>query len=163
MAMKCKLGDLQDDLTKTMVICGLNDQYVKKVLLQEEDSLSLDKVVERCIILEASEEHSEHMSGNTRTVDTVNSLQSFKSRKEASQSPQHKSGFIKKISGCSRCGGSHLVNKCPAYGKECNFCHVPNHFESKCMKKKNMKVNEIIQEVHTKGRCSNMYVAEQTS
>ncbi|ENN73904.1 hypothetical protein YQE_09476, partial [Dendroctonus ponderosae] len=39
-------------------------------------------------------------------------------------------------------------NNCPAFGKECDFCHIKNHFESKCLKKKYKRdVQEITEEM----------------
>lgn len=37
---------------------------------------------------------------------------------------------------CKSCGYSHLVRKCPALGKTCNFCRKQNYFCSQCFKKK---------------------------
>jgi len=37
---------------------------------------------------------------------------------------------------CARCGRSHKVNNCPAYGKiYCNQCGLKNHFRNKCRKR----------------------------
>ncbi|KAH1022760.1 hypothetical protein HUJ04_012107 [Dendroctonus ponderosae] len=39
-------------------------------------------------------------------------------------------------------------NNSPAFRKECNFCHIKNHFESKCLKKKYKRdVQEITEEM----------------
>jgi len=36
------------------------------------------------------------------------------------------------INNCTRCGKTHLVNKCFAFGKVCNKCKRKNHFSSLC-------------------------------
>jgi len=36
---------------------------------------------------------------------------------------------------CDNCNLSHPPNRCPAYGKECNYCHCKGHFISACQKR----------------------------
>lgn len=38
----------------------------------------------------------------------------------------------KQINECSRCGRSHKIRECPAFGKKCNACSKLNHFSSMC-------------------------------
>ena len=42
---------------------------------------------------------------------------------------------------CYGCGGSHQRGKCPAYGKTCNNCGIPNHFASVCQRRQNSQIN----------------------
>ena len=37
---------------------------------------------------------------------------------------------------CGNCGGSHPSEPCPAWGRECNYCHSKGHFKSVCRRKK---------------------------
>lgn len=37
------------------------------------------------------------------------------------------------------CRGSHAKNRCPAYGKLCNSCNRPNHFQSQCKQRKGQR------------------------
>jgi hypothetical protein len=39
------------------------------------------------------------------------------------------------LTDCGQCGSSHAVNRCPAYGKLCNICSMPNHFARRCRNK----------------------------
>lgn len=39
---------------------------------------------------------------------------------------------IKMINNCSRCGRTHKIRECPAFGKQCNACKKSNHFSSMC-------------------------------
>lgn len=45
------------------------------------------------------------------------------------------------IKNCTRCGYNHNINKCPAYGKTCSNCSLPNHFARVCRNKR--QINEI--------------------
>ncbi|GJQ74187.1 hypothetical protein Trydic_g19100 [Trypoxylus dichotomus] len=57
MAMKCKLGNLQEDLNKTVLICGVNNTSIP------EKQLQLVKIVEKCTLLEISRERNESIAG----------------------------------------------------------------------------------------------------
>ena len=50
--------------------------------------------------------------------------------------PRQKNDKTMKKKPCSFCGYSHepKKEKCPAYGKKCDFCHGRNHFKSRCKK-----------------------------
>lgn len=146
MAMKCKLGTLQEDLTKTVIICGVKNSSIREKLLQEEDSTSLEKIIEKCAILEMSKERSEAMN-EIHHEAAVDYVQKEKFNGKINRGKKNVNPESKKfINNCTRCGLNHPVNKCPAHGKMCNFCKFQNHFESKCYKKKNKRrVNEIIE------------------
>jgi hypothetical protein len=54
-ARECELGDLQDELIKTMLITGIRDESVCAKLIEKDGtSLTLDKAVECCILTENS-------------------------------------------------------------------------------------------------------------
>ena len=40
------------------------------------------------------------------------------------------------IKNCQRCGKSHEVRNCPAFGQICSFCQIPGHFKHMCRKMK---------------------------
>ncbi|KAG5893872.1 hypothetical protein JTB14_005329 [Gonioctena quinquepunctata] len=65
-ARKCELGNLQDDLVKCVIICGVQDNGMKKTLVQD-DSMSLEKAVWICQQIEDSK--------RTDNVDLANSLE----------------------------------------------------------------------------------------
>ena len=39
---------------------------------------------------------------------------------------------VKEIKNCNRCGRTHKIRQCPAYGKNCNNCSKPNHYSKMC-------------------------------
>jgi len=45
------------------------------------------------------------------------------------------------IRNCTRCGGNHGINACPAWRKTCNYCGKQNHFEKVCKLKGNERSN----------------------
>lgn len=51
----------------------------------------------------------------------------------------------KLVVNCSRCGSTHQINQCPAFGKECYKCKKKNHFGIMCRKYNNRQVNSLQQ------------------
>ncbi|XP_031359293.1 uncharacterized protein LOC116182874 [Photinus pyralis] len=96
-AGKCKLDQLQDSLTVTMIICGIRNVHVREKLLQE-DNLELDKAVELCRVIESSKLRSEIMGSSvgagaaTAEINEVN-----RSRVKDRYVP-------KTINDCNKCG-----------------------------------------------------------
>ncbi|KAJ8408860.1 hypothetical protein AAFF_G00246780 [Aldrovandia affinis] len=41
---------------------------------------------------------------------------------------------------CFQCSGEHQPWQCPAYGKECHFCSMKNHFSRVCRQQRQPKV-----------------------
>lgn len=42
----------------------------------------------------------------------------------------------KEIKNCTRCGYSHKMRECPAYGKQCRSCGKQNHYSSMCKQRR---------------------------
>ncbi|XP_024890884.1 uncharacterized protein K02A2.6-like [Temnothorax curvispinosus] len=168
-AMKCKLGELHDSLVKTMIICGVSNSTIREQLLQK-DELTLDKAIEQCIIIEMSKARSDAIEGvktNGNSVDAINRRRNLHSNQHGGTTSGGKQGQrattstgggnvkqTKTIIDCTKCGRSHAINKCPAYGKICNTCQIKNHFASQCFKNKN-KVNKAENKVHEVGEVGN--------
>ena len=53
----CKLGNLKDSLTVTVITCGIKNDFVREKLL-EDDSMSLEKAIEKCLVIESSKQKS---------------------------------------------------------------------------------------------------------
>lgn len=58
-----------------------------------------------------------------------------RSKSRSRHPPGNRSGNF--INNCSRCGSSHPINKCLAYGKVCGNCKKNNHFATMCRVNKN--------------------------
>lgn len=69
--MKCKLGELQSSLIKTMIICGINNSTIREQQLQK-DELTLDKAIEQCLIIEMSKARSDAIEGAATSGSSVN-------------------------------------------------------------------------------------------
>ena len=53
----------------------------------------------------------------------------------------------KKLRNCRYCGKQHEPRQCPAYGKECNFCHKMNHFSTVCQSRSQQQAGSRLRQV----------------
>lgn len=148
-ALKCKLLTLQDSLIKCMITCGVRNEEVRSKLLEKDEETTLQQAVDLCLLLENTRVQSSQMregtsSSTSKEAEEVNALNRGKGipagQKYKQGHSSNKPSKQKQIVGCTRCGNTHAVRKCPAYGKVCNLCNYRNHFSTVC---KN-KVNSIV-------------------
>jgi hypothetical protein len=120
-ARECKLGDLQDELIKTMLIMGIRDESVPAKLTEKDGtSLTLDKAVECCILTENSRKQLHEMkNGETPNRLNLKMVNRHQTTKPSTSSHGQQPG--KMINNCSRCGQNHKINNCAACGKICNI------------------------------------------
>jgi hypothetical protein len=141
-ARECELGDLQDELIKTMLITGIRDESVREKLIEKDGtSLTLDKAVECCILTENSRKQLHEMKNgetpNRLNLEMVNLHQTTKTSTSSQGQPPGKM-----IKNCARCGQNHKINNCAAYGKICNICKKKNHFANMCKQKNKSNFNK---------------------
>lgn len=104
----CNFGLLESKLLKTQIVLRIRCRDTLERLLRED--MTLDKVVEKnCKELESKIE-VHHIAKQSPEV----------SRQRTT------------INNCTRCGKTHLINKCFAFGKICNKCKRLNHFSNLC-------------------------------
>jgi len=149
LASTCEYGDVQNQLIRDRIVCGLKDNALRKRLLREKE-LTLAKTIDLCRGEEATLRHVQGIAGdsadNPITINAVKSQASgarAKSRKNFPAKHQPTSGqkgqpHKPSEKTCLYCGHKHLMlkSKCPAYGKTCNKCGQPNHFAPCCLKSK---------------------------
>lgn len=88
---------------------------------------------------------------STNNEIQVHKVQRFKQQKkkiqDQSQTKEEGSNtnsLITKIK-CSNCGFQHQPRKCPAYGKNCNYCQKLGHFASMC-RTRSKRIQQVEQE-----------------
>lgn len=142
--MKCKLENLQDSLLKTMITCGANNVGIREKPLQNDD-LTLDKAIELCSFIQMSKTSCELMAKST-AVDAVMSFSKYVEQRSHNQGGSESTDAAecknKMINSCEKCGRSHTINQCPAYGNVCTFWKLKNHSANECYQKKK-KISEI--------------------
>ena len=142
-AKNCSYGDLEDQLIRDRIVCGIKSEEVKQRLLRTEN-LTLDKAIAICRADEQSKKHAQYLSDEV-TSEPVHSLQfrSHSGKAKTNRSPQRESqrqapNVDQPLSGrqCEKCGTKHPKKWCPAYGKQCHSCGKHNHFAKQCKSKK---------------------------
>ncbi|XP_046863328.1 uncharacterized protein LOC124457081 [Xenia sp. Carnegie-2017] len=136
-ARKCDFGDLESELIKDRIVCGINSDALRKILLRET-SLTLDKALNICCANELSEQQVKDLT-NYQDVGELkarkNSKTSRGSYTNLSQTKEDKhlgQRFVLK-NNCRNCGGKHLPKQCPAFGNFGHKCHNKNHFARVCI------------------------------
>ena len=130
MTKSCNFGSLEDSLIRDRVVLGIQDDNVRRRLLQESD-LTLTQAVQ-----------------TIRAHETTHDQMQVMAQQESQQLMQH-GADLHAVSGgrndgcrktapftgwCKYCGTKHKFKKeqCPAWGKTCQLCGRLNHVASKC-------------------------------
>ena len=127
-----------DEVLRDRLIFGILDNKVRERLLRCE-SLDLRRTIEICRAAESSQAQMREL--DTTSVQSVHAVENKNYQTSDSRPDRYKKAII--INECRYCGRSHERNKlkCPAWGKVCSKCQVPNHFASKC--RKSSKINAV--------------------
>ena len=139
-ARKCEFGDLERDLIKDRIVCGIQSDAVRKILLRET-GLTLEKALSICSSSELSEQQVKDLTEN-EDVHAVSVRSRRRDKRKQTQpkkpleNPSRESTVTKIINKCRNCGGKHMPKQCPAFGKTCHNCKKKNHFVQVCLKGK---------------------------
>lgn len=133
--VECNYGQLQDRMLRDKIIQGLGDKPLQERLIRETSrkSKTLLEVVTECKTAEHSKAQASEMNENKCSVDAI---RRFKHEAKGKQTLRGQED--KEILDCRRCGKSHEIRKCPAYGTTCRNCEGKNHWSKMC-KNKNVK------------------------
>ena len=149
LAKTCEFCEcLHDTLIRDRIVLGVQNQSIKKELLQER-KLTLNKCIDICrsaestasqlkAIVNPAEIHKISSRRKPQTsVKRQNPPKNSWKQKNADFKPQRKS--------CQFCGGEHSPRKeeCPAWGQKCLGCGGRNHFRKVCRKNKPRGVHGI--------------------
>ena len=75
-ARKCEFGDLERDLIKDRIVCGIQSDAVRKILLRET-GLTLEKALSICSSSELSKQQVKDLADN-EDIHEVSSLRSLR-------------------------------------------------------------------------------------
>ena len=134
-AKSSNLGELYEELIRDRLVCGINNDHLRKVLLRDSD-LTLAKAISICQIHKVTEMHNKTLASPQQSATNVDVVQPRFMRKPGqkinmkSQSDTN----TRNIVNCYNCGGGHAAkkDKCPAFGQQCHSCKKWNHFKKCC-------------------------------
>ncbi|CAL9695031.1 unnamed protein product [Knipowitschia caucasica] len=133
-AKSCNFGELREELVRDRLVCGINNDHLRKVLLRDSD-LTLAKAISVCQIHEMTEEHNKSLMSPQSSATNVDAVQNnYTKRRNTERFDRSNAKPTQLINNCNNCGGSHSAAriKCPAYGQQCNACKRMNHFKKCC-------------------------------
>lgn len=122
-----------DNLVRDRLVVGIDDERVRKELLRDPD-LTLETATSLVKIWEKTEFEASEIAKSSQSsraaVELAPVSKVTKESRDRRERPDSPSGPI-----CPNCGYVHRTNRCPAEGKECNFCRKIGHFGSMCRKR----------------------------
>ncbi|CAG2196344.1 unnamed protein product [Mytilus edulis] len=160
-AKDCNFKDT-DEMIRDSLIFGTSSPKVKEKLLNEGDTLTLEKAIQIAQAFEYSQGQLKEMK-NLEPSTVVHELNlprhsqynSASSRKNHKTSDRTRTGPVNQNrvkvephryssqQGCGNCGRRHSKHEeCPAKGKKCNSCQKWNHFAQVCRSKQ--RVDEVV-------------------
>lgn len=149
----CGYGEAADEHVKDMIVSGNKNAHVQKVLLKEGSGLTLKKAMEISQVHELTEVRSAALSSsNNNQVDALNYNRGRGRQRHGSArgrggsrppgryppqyhtNPGASSADASSTEQCPNCGDEHAPGRedCKAFGKQCNYCHKWNHFQTMC-------------------------------
>lgn len=161
-AIKCDFNNYSaESAVVDQYITTISSSALRRRLLSEKD-LNLDKLMEIVLTQEVSSAQACAMESKIVSEETVNKIGFTKKKYSASSSnfkkqnynssssnfsktkfPQNTNRpFVKSCYGCGQKDHFHGSEECPAKGKKCSFCNLPNHFETQCLIKKRNESGE---------------------
>ena len=138
----CEFGDLEDDLLRDRIVCGIRDQTLREKLLQTE-KLTLQKCIDVCTVTENSAIQMTQLSQNdkdkAKAVDRIDHVRrNRQSTPHRDRGPQRQKNptadnrsnenSIKMT--CPDCTYIHRGHFCPATTQECRACGKIGHFSN---------------------------------
>ena len=105
-------------MVRDKIISRVKSQEVREKLLTEDD-LMMDRAIEIAVIYETTQQCLKCMAAVSSTADIVDAIKEPKHHLNRCHSSDDHTGMIN----CRNCGGMHEKN-CPAFGKECLYCHT---------------------------------------
>lgn len=134
----CEYGTLSEELLCDQIVLGINNDSVRKALLERED-VNLNDAIRTCRVRELTEKQLNEMTTTSKVYRVPRGTNDYKKHNE------------RKVVSCKFCGREHEMKKeaCPAFGKSCLKCGQPNHFRVKCIGNLSKKVKEIRHKVNS--------------
>ena len=96
-----------------------------------KETVTFDKLLQHAKQHEATikDFHRHKSNRGVATSTTINEIRTFTRKGQGSQA-RARTRSKGKI--CGKCGTSHPLRECPAWGKKCHKCGNKNHFSTQC-------------------------------
>lgn len=150
LAEGCDFGNQRDSLIRDKLLFGLDDTNLRGKLMRESDkTLTLEYVIKAVRVNEVSK--VEKTLANT-DIHSVRAERQYSERNDRKLSSFDKGR-------CTKCGRTHALNKCPAYGTTCKKCGRRNHWAAVC-RSQSKQVDELHDDTGSVDSASEVYLGE---
>ena len=139
-ASTCEYGVLKDEMIRDNIVCGINSDKIRALLLRESD-LTLKKAIDLCSIAEQSSERIKELA-QTQSATEVHGV--YKKHPKSSNSYSNPVKYSDKQQ-CGKCGNRHKRfprEGCPAHGQVCRKCGKDNHYAKVCKSETNKQTSK---------------------
>ena len=136
----CGYGELENQLLRDRVICGIHLNEVRQHLLRVDD-LNLEKCLKICRSYEQTKKSVQILADSPHVVvDDVKKQKSRKAVQTRNTENKHESVVESQPKyTCNNCGRQHAKRQCPADGQKCHKCGKLNHFAKYCQSKRTVQ------------------------
>ena len=126
---ECKYGT-PEEMVRDKIVSGVYSKDIREKLLNEGDTLTMEKAIGIAINYETTQQHLKSMAGTaSESVDVIRRKKQDRPPKPFK--PLHKQD--RRASCCLNCGGKHARLECPAFGNTCHKCGKVNHWAKVCL------------------------------
>ena len=135
----CSFGELESQLLRDRVVCGIHSDEVRQHLLRADD-LTLEKCLKICHSYEQTKKSVQILTDSPHVV--VDNLKKQKHKKPSQTKhtgDKCDDGVPQPKYTCNNCGRQHAKRQCPAYGQKCHKCGKLNHFAKYCRGKRTVQ------------------------
>ena len=134
LAQSCSFSDPDNEILCQLIQHCSSKRLRRRALMEPQKSLT--DIVQLGRMLEEADRQAEEMeTSNLRSVSALNPRPGQQQRYKQPAPKQRPRNAT-----CRNCGGPYPHDgQCPAFGKLCNFCSKPNHFESVCRSKRRLE------------------------
>eukprot|EP00057_Strongylocentrotus_purpuratus_P020155 XP_011674629.1 PREDICTED: uncharacterized protein LOC105443305 [Strongylocentrotus purpuratus] len=144
----CEFGELENDLLKDRIVCGIQDQTLREKLLQVQD-LNLKKCIDVCSVAENSANEMVELQaacspGIPAETDYIQRGRRQPQRPRQRYEQSHEQGGRppkSEASACLNCTYEHRNRACPAINERCRACGEIGHFSKspRCTEHRNQR------------------------
>lgn len=127
LARTCEFESQEESLIRDRVVLGIHDSALQERLLREP-LLTVKKAAE---FIRASEISKQQLKTINDSTGGKNEIDAVKVKSTSNSND---------LINCTKCGKSHKIRECPAFGKLCNICKLKNHFAAVCRMKNKQNI-----------------------
>ena len=136
LAETCNFQGLHDEMIRDHLVLGCKDKAAQARLFRQREC-DLATTLEALKISERTHEQLKQLATEEQDPP-IHALQKTTNPRKQKPTASNTKVQTSRLILCRDCRGRHKTDRasCPAYGKSCNHCGKPNHFQAVCRQRK---------------------------